>query len=285
MEFDSNWCRHCGADKALTKEHIPPRATGNDGVGTLYREVQGVLKAFEQFSDGHAVPTLCGPCNNGASDRGLPQAYAKWQEDVIYQLRQVAAAYSAKTGKTPNDLWSHETAPGVPFILPLVHGQGTSITLQPGRVARQILGMILAIQMDKFLLTEYPQLKEAYEPKGPSDIGPMTLHVALANLGMNYLTSGGGKATVNLHTGSVSGLQGFWMLSCPPFLMALTEGDEAPISGTRIDHWFKYPAKGSPATEQFSKSERRVSYPIANRKKDLLVAKMYQDQALMPTSS
>lgn len=284
MELNSNWCRHCGADMVLTKEHIPPRAAGNDSAGTLYREVEGVLKAFEQFSDGHTVPTLCGPCNNCASDRGLPQAYAKWQDDVIYQLRQVAAAYSATTGKAPNDLWSHERTPGEPFVLPLVHGRGTSITLQPGRIARQVLGMILAIQMDKFLLTEYAQLKQAYESKGSSDIGPMTLHVALANLGMNYFTSGAGKGTLDLRAGGASELQGFWMLSCPPFLMVLAEGDEAPISGTRIDHWFKYPAKDTPATEQFSKGERRVSYPIANRKKDLLVAKMYRDQALMPSS-
>lgn len=283
MTFSTDWCRHCGKDEVLTKEHIPPRATGNDASGTLFREIEGVLQAFENFSDGHAVPTLCGPCNNGASDRGLPQAYTKWQEDTIFQLQQVAAAFSAKTGKKPNELWAHEAAPGEPFILPLVHGQGTSITLQPGRIARQVLGMILAIQMDKYLITEYPQLQQAYESKGPVDISPLTLHVALANAGMNYLTSGAGHSTLDLQSGSASQLQGFWMLGCPPYLLVLAEGDDAPISGTRIDHWFDYPAKDKPSTEQFSKGARRVSYPLANRKKDLLVGKMYQDQNRMPT--
>ena len=54
------------------------------------------------------------------------------------------------------------------------------------------------------------------------------------------------------------------------------------IAATRIDGWLQYPAKDTPATEQFKKGARRVSYPIAHRR-ELLVAALYQDQTALLT--
>ncbi|WP_205324299.1 hypothetical protein [Glycomyces sp. YM15] len=43
------WCRHNGEDKQITEEHIPPRATGNDGQGKLYVEKHGGFDGYATF--------------------------------------------------------------------------------------------------------------------------------------------------------------------------------------------------------------------------------------------
>jgi hypothetical protein len=277
MAFDTDWCRHCGAKGVLTKEHIPPQVSGNKGKVTLYRQFGATFEVSADFEDGTWVSTLCEKCNTGASKRGLPQAYAKWREDVVHQLREVAAAFVGVSGNDPADLWSLERPGGTPFLIPMKHGDGTRITLQPGRIARQVLGMILAVQADPFLHAEYPQLAAAYTSKAAASIGPLSLHVALADMGTVIADQTIGLVTIDMQAGKATKPRGFWMLSCAPFLMILAEGNESPIAATRIDGWLQYPVKDTPATEQFAKGARKVTYPIAHRR-DLLVAKLYGDQ-------
>jgi hypothetical protein len=79
------------------------------------------------------------------------------------------------------------------------------------------------------------------------------------------------SVSVNL-TGQVESSTEYWAVAFPPFLFFLTSGPEAPIEATRIDHWLEYPV-----SRAFSRSDRKVSYPIADQR-ELLVAKIYQDQ-------
>jgi hypothetical protein len=121
---------------------------------------------LRSYTDGHAIPSLCGPCNNGASNRGLPQAYAAWRRDVVQHLNLAAATYEHETGYAREDLWSLRTSNGGAFWLPFEHGRGDGragmTNLHPGRIARQVLGMVLAVQSDRRLLDEYPQMASAY---------------------------------------------------------------------------------------------------------------------------
>lgn len=156
----------------MTREHLPPRSAGNDqaltvldGEGTLIRE----------FGEGHALRTLCGGCNKGASDRRLPLAYKLWHADVVEAIKTRTAAASVGS-----DLDRRSGSRSVEI--------DHSYALHPGRIARQVLGMLLAVQAGPSLTEAHPQLREAYFSEGDGQsIGPLTLHLTLADTGFGYL--------------------------------------------------------------------------------------------------
>lgn len=261
VDDNMGWCRHCGEDKQLTEEHIPPRATGNDGQGKLYVEKHGALDVLRDFQDGHSIRSLCEDCNNKGTTRGLVKAYTRWDEDVNAYLSRVAS------------LFAHTRHP---FSVPMDHGRGVDPgqreNLCPGSIARQVLGMMLAVQHKPYLMEDHPQLKDAYFSDAPTSIGPMSLHVALADAGLGYFTGPFGAVRVDLRTGRSTGPDISWAIALPPFLFVLSEGASAPITAARIEQWLAYPTK-----RQFSKADRRQFYPPGNLR-EMLVAKMYQDQ-------
>lgn len=65
------WCRHCGEFRLLTEEHIPPRATGNEGEGRLYVEKHGAL---EKCCAASRTATRFAVCAMPATTRARPAA-------------------------------------------------------------------------------------------------------------------------------------------------------------------------------------------------------------------
>ncbi len=265
----------------MTREHLPPEATGNNSEVTLYQQFGDEFQVFRQFPKGHALETLCMQCNGGASERGLPQAYTAWHADVLGHLPRCGAAYRHVFGADPNDLWTRNRSDGSAWILPLEHGRGvdpeTMRNLHPGRIARQILGGILAVQNTRRLLDDHPQLQAAYFSEEPASIAPFTLHVALANAGTAYLNTSASAITIDLTTDS-STADECWIMTFAPFVMILVEGEQSPITATRIDHWFQ-----RPTNQTFGRrADRTVSYPIA-RRGELLVESLYQGRERLPS--
>jgi hypothetical protein len=273
----SDWCRHCGTHGPMTEEHLPPKVAGNTSPVTVYTEQDGVLAILRSYRDGHTIPSLCAACNNGASDRGMPQAYARWHDDTIGHLREAAAAFHYVTGQPHHDMFSVVKATGA-FTLPMEHGHMLGreriVNLNPGKIVRQVLDMLLAVQDSRHLLDTDPQLTAAYFSDQPASIEPVTLHVALADAGLAYSRSGVLSALVDL-TGAGSSNSEFWVIAFPPFLIFLVNGPTAPIEATPIDQWLAYPVGRG-----FNRGERKVVYPIADPR-TLLVAKLYQDQAAL----
>lgn len=260
----------------MTEEHLPPRVAGNQSRVTMYNEEDGALTVLRRFEAGHTIPSLCGEDNNRASHRGLPEAYALWRDDTIGHLRAAAAAFHHVSGQPHNDLFSIPAKEGGAIMLPMEHGTqlgSEHITnLNPGKIVRQVLGMMLAVQDTRYLLDKQPQLSAAYHSDEPASIEPFALHLALINSGgLGYFRNGVLSVSVSL-VGKGSSSTEFWAIAFPPFLILLTSGPKAPIEATRIDHWLEYPV-----SRAFSKRDRKVRYPIANRR-ELLVAKLYQDQ-------
>ncbi|MCC3318340.1 HNH endonuclease [Nocardia africana] len=280
MAMDVGWCRHCGDETEMSREHIPPEATGNDSAFTLYQQFGNEVKVFREFTNGHALETLCVDCNGGASERGLPQAYTAWHQDVLGHVHRCGAAYRQVTGGDPNDLWSLTRPDGAAFTLPLEHGRGVDReslnNLHPGRIARQILGGILAVQDTRRLLADHPQLQAAYFNDEPTSIAPFTLHVALANVGTAYMNTSASTITIDLVTGA-STADECWILALSPFLMILVNGDESPVTATRIDHWFQRSTKVTFGRRQ----DRTVNYPIA-RRDELLVNTLHDGLDRLP---
>lgn len=133
-----DWCRHCGQHEQMTEEHLPPKSAGNNSPIDLYNEQEGALIVLRSFQEGHTIPSLCEEHNNKASQRGLPQAYALWHNDVIGHLNQAAVAFHRTSGHPPNDLWL-VVKPDEAFSLPMEHGTKLGsdriVNLHPGRIA------------------------------------------------------------------------------------------------------------------------------------------------------
>ncbi|MFG2294687.1 hypothetical protein [Streptomyces sp. NPDC048603] len=152
----SDWCRHCGNHGPMTEEHLPPRVAGNESPITMYGEQGGALTVLRSFERGHTIPSLCEADNNKASQRSLPEAYALWRNDTIGHLREAAAAFHHVSGQPHNDLFFIAAREGGAFMLPMEHGTklgSEHITnLNPGKIVRQLLGMMLAVQDTRYLL-------------------------------------------------------------------------------------------------------------------------------------
>jgi hypothetical protein len=274
MTDSTDWCRHCGEAETLTEEHLPPRVTGNAGEGRLFVERFGVLDPLRDYEDGHSIRSLCDGCNNKGTTRGLVKSYERFDADVKGYVNQAAAAFVHASGEEPQELWSVVKPNREAFMLPMDHGLGADLeqreNLCPGSIARHILGMVLAVQETRILLEAFPEAQEAYSTDEATTLGRLSLHVALADAGLQFLTHGAMDISLRLDGSEPPTTSNFWMVSFPPFLFILAEGPTAPITATRIDHWLAYPSR-----RQFSKKDRRVSYPIAH-KGETLVGLMYQ---------
>ncbi|MEU4321259.1 hypothetical protein AB0F85_25165 [Nocardia fluminea] len=275
-----DWCRHCDRYGKMTLEHVPAKATGNSSQVDLYRELNGQFeKVTRAFTAGHALPTLCGDCNNGAQRRGLPDAYTAWHQDVVAHVRTFADALHHATGEDPNNVWHLCRRDGRAAMVPMEHGKGLDsmkmMNLHPGRIARQVLSGILAVQNTPYLLRDNPVLTQAYFSEDAASIAPFTLHVALANAGTGYFETGISQGTFNLVTGRFDAAQS-WLLACTPFVFGLVKGEQEPFTSTRIEHWFQYPVH-----ETFGKRNRIVEYPIG-RPGDLVIDKLYNDLEQLP---
>jgi hypothetical protein len=274
----SDWCRHCGEHKPMTDEHLPPKVAGNTSPTTAYTEQNGVLTVLRSYQEGHTIPSLCMADNNGASNRGLPRAYALWSDDTVGHLREAAAAFHAATGQPHNNMFLAMEENGALF-LPMEHGRKLGaahiVNLNPGKISRQVLGMMLAVQDTRYLLDTHPQLASAYFSDGPASIEPFALHVALANGGLGYFRNAVLSVSVDLTAHGRGSSTEFWAVAFPPFLIFLTSGPEAPIEATRIDHWLTYSVGVA-----FGRRDRKVHYPIADPR-ELLIQKLYQDQTAL----
>lgn len=250
----SDWCRHCLRDDvAMTLEHLPPRSAGNS---SPVRERSDAEQILREFNEGHALPVLCDSCNGGASDRGLTNAYKLWRLEVIDAIETHT---HRESGGRPYNVWRTES------VVQVEHGYN----LHPGRIARQLLGMLLAIQDNSQLASEHPALRETYFSEDTASIAPMRLFVALANTNYRYFTDALAAIRLDLKTGSsVSATMRLWSFS--PFVAVLIEdGSDAPFPSLEVGDWL-----GHPTTHHFRKSDRSVGYPVAPRF-DPLVAMLY----------
>ena len=251
-----DWCRHClGENLPMTLEHLPPKSADNtDPVRRL--DDAGAILA--EFAEGHAIPVLCNPCNKGASDRGLPVEYKLWRLEVVEAIKEHTAREAV--GLSEYNIWRTDS------VVEVDHGYN----LHPGRIARQLLGMLLAIQDDPSFSRDNPKLRDAYFDDGEDwSISPMALYVALANTNYRYFSSELMGVTLDLSTGdAVVKPMRVWSFS--PFIAVLTEdGSDPPFPAMRVDEWLTHPV-----SYHFRKKDRHAGYPIAPRFNPL-VSMMY----------
>lgn len=253
-----DWCRHCDYIGDLTAEHVPARSSGNVGEMRLLDETGKVLHAFR---DGHAIPVLCSDCNQRASQRGLPLAYKQWRSEVIKAIK--LRARHQRLSK-PFDVWRSDQS------VEIHHGYDN----HPGRIVRQVVGMILAVQQSPQLREEFPQLLRAYRSDAAESIEPLTLHVALYNGNFAYFSDEAVAVSIQFQETSVQETSAMerrlWTLAFTPFLITLMSGQGLPWRACPIHTWLAHPTG-----YHFRKRDRTTVYPVADRTHPL-VAMFYE---------
>ena len=145
----SERCRICGVNEPMTREHVPPRAAGNDATSHTYgimewlaRESLDDVPGGKQQQGGNWGYTLCGPCNN-TTGRYAPE-YALWAD---------AAAHMMMTKLQPAEIYDAETVSrwfGIKFP-----------DAAAGSFVRQVLSMMMTASSEWGLAKRYPNLRDA----------------------------------------------------------------------------------------------------------------------------
>lgn len=167
-----DWCRHCNEERVLTREHLPPRSSGNSEGFDVLDFYGNVTETATQHSEGYTVRHLCNDCQLNASRFKYVDEYNKLKSIVIsaaeeaYRELEVDPLQSA-TGELNLEL---------PY------------DFEPGRFARQAIGMILSTQTAPDVLSKYPALSnllgcevDTNKPSKPVELAPLRLYLALAN--------------------------------------------------------------------------------------------------------
>jgi hypothetical protein len=242
----------------MTREHIPPRAAGNDAEITTLRTsaLAANIADVQRWPSGHTVDTLCLPCNNrpGSGAWNYVKTYVTWRKVVM----KAAEQEMKQTGRDP---YTRD----YPLEFDAPH------TLQPARFARQVLGMLLAIQESEHLWADHPTVRSAVAPgddprgKPPTEVPPLEgirLGMSLYNGDIVYNAKPVtvvevplGSTPLELPPGSGSSAYDLYALGVSPFLFMLTTHPSESI-GLEITDW---PSRrihdGLPARE------RRLSIP------------------------
>lgn len=247
----------------MTREHVPPRSTGNrTPVGLVADpfDLNSVVRQVAEWHDGHVVSTLDSTCNKRAGDWGYVKEYRRWFELFVAEAKAAAAT----TGTDP-------LRGTKPFEIEL------SYDVHPGRFARQVLGMFLAVQATEHLFATYPALPEligsdpsdgSQRRMGGLDISPLRLYLSVCNARWSYAAVPMLAVTTRLRPTS----QLLWtppsspprpdellILCLSPFAFALTTADASDL-GRDISHWTRWSADQRP-----SKRDRRFIVPTADQ--------------------
>ena len=238
-ENAASWCRHCGAATRMTREHVPPRSAGNSN--PIRRLVDpfaqdAVVMEVDAWNDGHAVTTLCGPCNVRASRWGYVAEYRRWHETFVVVARRYAAEHGVDPLLGPD-----------PFRIELPYD------VHPARFVRQVIGMFIAVQSGPAVVSDHPQLMELIDSdvndaaKRRADglsIAPLRLKMVVDNGPYAYLAApalaitiptSDGTSAVWTPPGSRSSHFDLMLMRFAPFAFFLTHGDSHP--GLDISHW------------------------------------------------
>lgn len=157
----------------MTREHVPPASTGND---QPVRQIEDpfdrnvVLREVAEWREGHVVRTLDDGCNQRASDWGHVGEYGRWHDLFV------AAHVNGRTTRIDPYRGVDQFRIELPY------------DVMPARFVRQVVGMLLAVQVSERLFAQHPRLAELIDgdPADPSraregglSIEPLRLYMSV----------------------------------------------------------------------------------------------------------
>ncbi len=206
-------CRICGEVTRLSFEHVPPKGTGNSGrvemlgiEAWLAREDRGVKVRGAISQRGSGAYSLCRGCNSRAGQLYVPE-FRKLHGTGIQALGQL-------------DLAALDAQDDAGYVE--MKWQG----VQPGRLGKQIVTMLLAISPGGFAQANPDLTEYAREPDRIGLPPEYQLYLALY-AGPNARYNGGSVAMKMNDRGGFDSIP-VWELAYPPFAYILTVREEVP---------------------------------------------------------
>jgi hypothetical protein len=224
-------CRICGARMRLTKEHIPPKKSGNSlrhsshshdewtSTGSLEIPEAGRIRQGGIFGY-----TLCSKCNS-LTGKHYGDEYKRW-------ALATAQAISAMPPPTVLD----ERAQ--PFGWTLQLGSVETGGVRPGAFVRQVLSMMCTLSGSWDLAGTHPEVRSAIVDMATEDLSK--------NLGLGMGLFLGPRIRImgpQLHVDpSIQTWRWLMEMAFPPFafLFALASNSETPVAGLTMTDWVTY---------------------------------------------
>src|SRR5436190_7197526 len=208
-------CRICGEVTRLSFEHVPPKGVGNTGRVELLG-IEAWLNREDRTADGtisqrgSGVYSLCRDCNSRAGELYVPE---------FKKLHGTGAKALAEL-----DLRALDAAEDAGYMEIDVQG------VRPGRLAKQITTMLLAISPGSFAQANPALTEYAREPNKIGLPPEYKFYLALY-AGPNARYNGGSVAMKLNDKGSFDSIP-VWELAYPPFAYVLTVDEEIPALET-----------------------------------------------------
>lgn len=210
-------CRICGEVTKLSFEHVPPKGVGNTGrvemlgiEAWLNREDRNAEVRGTISQRGSGVYSLCRDCNSRAGELYVPE-FKKLHGTGIQALSQF-------------DLAALDARDDAGYVE--MKWQG----VRPGRLAKQITTMLLAISPGGFAQANPALTEYAREPSKVGLPSKYKLYLALY-AGPNARYNGGSVAMKMNGSGGFDSIP-VWELAYPPFAYVLTVDEEVPALET-----------------------------------------------------
>jgi hypothetical protein len=219
-------CRLCGKTARLTKEHVPPKQSGNKSRSTEYK-----LSAWLENQDlddmgrgkihqgGIYGYTLCSQCNS-VTGRRYGSEYQKW----------AFGGYAALAG-LPLDKMNGRNGP---FALKVQFGK-TDNPVHPGALVRQVLSMMCSLSGTWDLAGSYPVIKSIVLDEATVPL-PSNLDLGMSLYAGPRARMVGPQLKVDLHEKT---WQWLMEIAYPPFsfVLVLASSTEDPLNGLVLNEW------------------------------------------------
>jgi hypothetical protein len=221
-------CRLCGQDAKLTKEHIPPRASGNKNTGRSHSFDEWLSRLdLEQLPDGEHQQggifgyTLCRECNSYTGTH-YGAEYQKW-----------TAIGRATLEGLPHPLQLDQLAE--PLGWNLTAGSKEAGGVLPGLFARQVLSCFCSLSGTWDLAERHPEIRHIILDQSPEPL-PLGLELGLSLYVGPHARMAGPTLLVEPEAGEWRWLM---EMAYPPFafLLVMTSNINESGVGLMMNDW------------------------------------------------
>lgn len=219
-------CRICGAQRALTREHLPPAAAFNRGRSRV-QTVEEWLTHRDEDVPGGAIKqgglwayTLCKPCNDITGAR-YGDEYRRWTGTILNSLAELGTNVRALEGERSTRR-GHFSIMGSPDP-------------RPGALVRQILSMMCSVSAGFDLAGRYPAIRRMIL-EGSTERLPAGMSIGVTV----YLSS---RSRISAPMMSLDTSRSMWRwtieIAHAPLasLLVITSGGNAPAHVWDVSHY------------------------------------------------
>jgi hypothetical protein len=221
-------CMLCGETADLTKEHIPPKMSGNNGTSSEY-SLESYLNNdnLRELGKGKTQQggiygyTLCGQCNSVIGAK-YGTEYQTWAASGFHALSQL-------------DLDKMNSTDAPAFGIKIQFGKDQQHPVHPGAFVRQVLSMFCSISGTWDIAATYPDLREIILQDKLGAL-PDGLDLGITLFAGPHIRMSGPALKLDLNNRT---WQWVMEIAYPPFafLLVLASSKAELLDGTVMNEW------------------------------------------------